>query len=354
MTNSNSLTYNRVQYLAGRSFKESDVKKTWTVQLEDGSHTVELSRSVWSGKRIVRVDGQTVFENRPRLDTGRDDAFQIGSHAAVLHSRTNGFTYNFDLSIDGRSVTTGQPVAALLPMPKWAWLYVIVCAVIPVLTLGGAVPVLIGIGGAVGCISVTRSSTRSNRAKVAWSIGITVAAWAAFLVFIGAVAGGLTLLSRAQPKAWSEFTSTSGGFAVQMPGTPKDQTQSVAQATGDLTLHNFTVEDRDYAYIVSYVDFPAGTIVQSDADAFLDSTVDGSVSSGKGELKSQSAITLGGYPGRLAEFTTVANGQLPATSIKAHYYLVKDRLYQILAIAPQGQLPAEADRFLSSFKLLDQ
>lgn len=330
------------------------MKKSWIVQLEDGAHTVELSRAFWSSKRTVRVDGQPVFESRPRWDTGSDTPFQIGSHAAILHSRTNGFTFNFDLSIDGRSVTTGQPIAALLPMPKWAWLFVIVCAAIPVLTLGGAVPVLIGIGGAVGCMTVTRSSTRSTRAKVAWSIGITVAAWAVFLVFIGAVAGGLALLSRPQPKAWSEFTSAPGGFTVQMPGAPKDQVQSVAQATGDLTVHNFTVEDGNNAYIVSYVDFPSGAIAQSEADTVLDSTVDGSVSSGKGTLKSKSAITQGGYPGRLAEFTTAANGQVPATSIKAHYYLVKDRLYQVLAVAPLDRLPAEVDKFLDSFKLLAQ
>jgi hypothetical protein len=121
-----------------------------------------------------------------------------------------------------------------------------------------------------------------------------------------------------------------------------------------LTLHNFTVEDRNYAYLVLYVDFPPETIAQSDVDTLLDGAVSGAVNSGKGTLKSKSAITLGQYQGRLAEFTTEANGQVPATSIKAHYYLVKTRLYQVLAVGPLGKLPADADKFLGSFKLLAQ
>ena len=260
--------------------------------------------------------------------------------------------YVYDISIAGRSVLSGQPVASLQPVPKWAWIFIVACFAIPIVALGGALPVLIGFAGAYLCVVIARRPGMHTGVSVGLTAGVTVVSWGLFVLLIATTVGMRTLLTPAQV-TWQEFKSVPGGFTVQMPGTPKDQTQSVAQATGDLTLHNFTVEDGNNAYIVSYVDFPADDFARSDADTVLDSTVNGSVSSGKGALSSKSTITLGGYPGRLAEFTTAANGQLPATSVKGHYYLVKERLYQVLAIAPQGKLPAEADKFLSSFKLLD-
>ena len=51
-------------------------KKSWMIQLEDGTHTVDLNTRWASGKRIIRVDGQIVFESRSALmNTGGDDDF---------------------------------------------------------------------------------------------------------------------------------------------------------------------------------------------------------------------------------------------------------------------------------------
>jgi hypothetical protein len=114
-------------------------KKSWTVQLEDGMHTVELDKRWASGKRVIRVDGQIVFESKLAwMNTGNDDEFRVGLHECVLHSRTNVFTGSYDLSIDGRSVVTGQPMTKLQPMPKWVWIFIVACGIIPILTLGGA------------------------------------------------------------------------------------------------------------------------------------------------------------------------------------------------------------------------
>jgi len=315
---------------------------------------VEVERGLFSNKRTIRVDGQVVEEGRfSAFDLGGDYTFRLGQQTAVLHSRMNWLNYAYDISIDGRSVLTGQPAVSLLPLPKWAWIFMVACFAIPFVALGGALPVLIGFGGAYSCAVIARQPGLRPALAIGLAAGVTVVSWGLLVLVITTTIGARTLLSPAQSN-WQEFKSTSGGFTVQMPGTPKDQAQSVAQATGDLTVHNFTAEDGNNAYIVSYVDFPSGAIAQNEADTILDSTVDGSVSSGKGTLKSKSAITQGGYPGRLAEFTTAANGQVPATSIKAHYYLVKDRLYQVLAVAPLDRLPAEADKFLDSFKLLAQ
>ena len=79
-------------------------------------------------------------------------------------------------------IRNGAPLrgSAADPVPKWAWVFMIACVLIPVVTLGGAVPALIGFAG----VGATLSVSRLNR----WSVGlragvcalITLACWSTF------------------------------------------------------------------------------------------------------------------------------------------------------------------------------
>ena len=66
-------------------------KKSWTIQLEDGMHTVEMDHNLFSNKRMIRVDGQVVEQGKfSTFDFGGDSPFSIGERQAVLHMRMNG------------------------------------------------------------------------------------------------------------------------------------------------------------------------------------------------------------------------------------------------------------------------
>jgi hypothetical protein len=65
--------------------------------------------------------------------------------------------------------------------PIWAWLFIIACAAIPIIALGGAIPGAIGVGSATGCYQVARNESRSTSTNVAYCVGITVIAWGLFL-----------------------------------------------------------------------------------------------------------------------------------------------------------------------------
>jgi hypothetical protein len=329
-------------------------KKSWTVQLEDGTHTVELDKRWASGKRIIRVDGQIVSESKVVwMDTGSDDEFWIGGHDCVIHRRTNGFTGSYDLSIDGHSVHTGQPVAKLRAMPKWAWIFIVACGIIPLLTLGGAVPVLIGLGGAWGCVVVSRHPTRSTRAKAVWATGITLVAWALPIVFVVTVTGGRTLLTLGQPN-WQEYQSQAARYSILMPGKPKEQTQSVDAEAGALKVHIAITEDRSAAYLAAYWDYPAEYIRSTAGNDLLDSIVHNAVASADGKLTRQTDFPLTVYRGREVEFETPVQGSQPAMLIKVRYFLVNNRLYQVMVVAPQRQgLSDTAQKFFDSFKLIE-
>jgi hypothetical protein len=329
-------------------------KTSWTIQLEDGTHTVELDKRWAGGKRVIRVDGQIVRESKTVwLDTGSDDDFQLGSHACVLHRRTNGFTSNYDLSLDGRSVQTGLPVARLQDTPKWMWFFVVACGIIPLLTLGGAIPFLLGFGGAVACVVVGRHPTRSTRLKAVLAGGITIFAWLLLIAFVATVTGGRTLLPFSVP-AWQEYRSQSGRYSILMPGKPQERTQAVDSLAGSIDMHIASYEDRSGAFLVMYADYPADLIRSEQAEAVLDGAAQGAVTNVKGRLTQQRNISLGTVPGREIEFDTQAQGAQPATRIKVRYFLTNGRLYQVMVVAQQSQgLPADTQKYLDSFKLIE-
>ena len=104
-------------------------KKTWQFELDDGKHTVELDHGVFSGKRNIRVDGQTILDSsEPQhlvFDTGGIHEFNINSHPCAVIIRTNGVTFSYDLAADSHSITTGQPIDAMRPLPAWVWVLIV-------------------------------------------------------------------------------------------------------------------------------------------------------------------------------------------------------------------------------------
>lgn len=77
------------------------------------------------------------------------------------------------------------------PIPAWVWIFVVACAAIPIVSLGGALPAAIGVGGAFGCIAIGRNASRSAGMRIGICIGITVLCWVLFVVLVV----GLTLLT---------------------------------------------------------------------------------------------------------------------------------------------------------------
>jgi len=163
--------------------------KTWTFRLEDGDHTVQLDHNLWSGKRTVVVDGRSLVDETKKFNLVSDYPFDIRGHKGLVRIRSNGIAYNYDVAIDGKSVTTGKPALAAASMPAWGWAFVIVCVLIPVVSLGGIVPAVIGVGGAIICSVIARDASKEASTRVAICLGVTVLCWGVFIGFALLVAG---------------------------------------------------------------------------------------------------------------------------------------------------------------------
>jgi hypothetical protein len=83
-------------------------------------------------------------------------------------------------------VRNGLPIpgTAADPLPTWAWPFMIACALIPVVTLGGALPALIGFAGASGTMTISRLNKRSRAVRVVACAAVTVVCWTALALLI--------------------------------------------------------------------------------------------------------------------------------------------------------------------------
>ncbi len=88
-----------------------------------------------------------------------------------------------------RPVETGGE--ALPEVPRWGWGFVLACAIIPVLTVGGLVPVVIGVAGATSCYRISRDGTVPPRGRMLRCAGVTAACWAATAGFLAVLAAAL-------------------------------------------------------------------------------------------------------------------------------------------------------------------
>jgi hypothetical protein len=156
------------------------------------------------------------------------------------------------------------------------------------------------------------------------------------------------LLGAAQnevPAGWKMVAPKDAGFSVAMPAAPTEMKQTVTTATGKLIVVVQAAKGPNAAdFVVSYCDFPAGDLKESEVGQRLDQARDGAVSKLRGKKRSEEAIKLGAYPGR--EVVIEKDGEVVA---KMRIYLAKNRLYQVMVLG-NGTVKDTAI-FLDSFRL---
>jgi hypothetical protein len=167
-------------------------QRTWTVELDGQRHSVELE-STFGPRWSVKVDGVLVAEQKPGMFT-RDFSIllDIAGHPASVRVQTGFGVVAHDLLVDGRSVSTGKEAARLAPMPPWAWIFIVACGIIPIISLGGAIPAAIGFGGAAGCAGIARNANQPVATRVALCVVVVAVCWVLFGVMIAAFAGAFS------------------------------------------------------------------------------------------------------------------------------------------------------------------
>lgn len=155
---------------------------------------------------------------------------------------------------------------------------------------------------------------------------------------------GVTLVFAAAAVAanWQDFTSAKYKFSVKFPGKPKEMND------GKLNIVGFE-KDKSTSYTVISgnlgVEVGAGK-----TDAVLNETRNSFVQGPSGgKLVDEKKIMIGKYPGREINVKTVGDNFM-----RARMYLVKDLLYQVIAVGSKEAVSsADTTKFMDSFKLAE-
>jgi hypothetical protein len=155
--------------------------------------------------------------------------------------------------------------------------------------------------------------------------------------------------------AWKEFKSYEGKFRVITPtGEMTEKVSKMKTAVGDLDYHQYICKSEEKTadnvfYIVSYCDYPKGTFPKDSTEliqAFLDTTVEGSVESVNGKLTYQSDIQFFTHKGKI--WRVQYNND--KVSVKNKCYLVGDRFYMLQVMTLKYRfMNSGIDKFLDSF-----
>jgi hypothetical protein len=146
---------------------------------------------------------------------------------------------------------------------------------------------------------------------------------------------------------WKEYAPQGSYCTVQMPKKPSlCVKKAVPTDSGPIDMYQILADYGDYAFLLTFNDYPSALLQQKTNSQILDDVVTGSV--GDGELISKGEIKLGDYSGRA--YTCKKSG----LELKAFIYLVGGRLYQMIVAYPPDQAASLAqgrDTFLGSLKL---
>jgi hypothetical protein len=71
--------------------------------------------------------------------------------------------------------------------PQWAYLFAAVCGAIPIVSLGGLIPAVLGVGGAGGCLKVARLGSLPIPVRLLLCVGITMGSWILFALLLVAM-----------------------------------------------------------------------------------------------------------------------------------------------------------------------
>lgn len=159
------------------------MSKKWNVTVDGVAHELSYGKKFWSGKLFVIVDGEKTEMKRTNFSenfTGLDKPFNIGEKECRFVAIGN----KIDIAIDGVYLDSKKQYVPLEKMPNWNWVFIALFIALPIMTLGGALPIALAILGIALCVRVSISPSMSTTGKVFSCIGITAGAWVIAFVFV--------------------------------------------------------------------------------------------------------------------------------------------------------------------------
>lgn len=148
----------------------------WENQVDGKNYAFSYQKV--KGKHVLTING-TPTEIKSGFKSsmlGFDEKFMLDGKEAqlVINNKVP------DIAVDGVFLKSGKKY---VPSPAWVVVFSILCLLIPIISLGGALPALLGCGGLALCVSVSKTSLPSAVRVILCTL-ITLLAWVLWFVLI--------------------------------------------------------------------------------------------------------------------------------------------------------------------------
>ncbi|HJZ56156.1 MAG TPA: hypothetical protein VKE74_14410 [Gemmataceae bacterium] len=167
------------------------------------------------------------------------------------------------------------------------------------------------------------------------------------LVLAAGLAALCSAATHGAQAAGEVFRPKDGQFSVRFPGKPKENSQNADSALGQLKVYTATFATTEgNVYLVSYTDFPAGTVKPESHAALFDGVREGLKKDGK--LVSETELAVG--PDKLPGREIVIEKEKGKQHVKFRVVIRGDRLFQVAVVGSGDFVKGkEATAFLDSF-----
>ena len=185
---------------------------------------------------------------------------------------------------------------------------------------------------------------------------MTISNAASTRMILLALAVGITALAGPaangdSKQTWKSLELKSQGLSVSMPGiaTPKDiHTKSFI---GEITTHEYYVDEGRDSYSVEFADLPGFAVAFSGRDTIYEHTKGALLKKTLGKPISFTDITLNGVQGKKLVYDTPTKLDHPEMQGEARLFLFGHRLYVADAVVEMEDGEQKLTRFFSSLEI---
>lgn len=142
---------------------------------------------------------------------------------------------------------------------------------------------------------------------------------------------------------WKAWSPADHSFSISFPTSPETQTNN--QGTHPVQIVVAKTASENFSVMFQDRNAEAATALMS--RQLLDGVCDAYLGSAPWKLLKKRDLNLGNHPGRELE----VKDESSRTISLWRFYIVGKRVYQLTAVRPSGAPPANAQRFLQSFRL---
>lgn len=159
----------------------------WEIEVDGKLNKVIFTPDQWFGRHKLTVNGkQIVIKKSPfQAFVGIDQPILI----ADKECRFVFIGHKADIVVDGSYIDSKKQYVPLNKTPWWIGIFVVTCVAIPIVSHGGALPVVIALLASIWCFRVSVLPNLKLTIKVLICFGIAILSWGLLGVLVFAMSG---------------------------------------------------------------------------------------------------------------------------------------------------------------------